>query len=58
MEVHFKIIAKRNAMFVKNQIASQLGTPLMSKRRHITSFAKVQKVLEIARLLQLIFKTF
>ena len=26
IEVYFKVIAKRNAIFVKSQIASQLGT--------------------------------
>ena len=25
IEVHFKVIARRNAMFVRNQIAGQLG---------------------------------
>ena len=26
IEIYFKIIARRNAIFVKSQIASQLGT--------------------------------
>ena len=26
VEVYFKVIARRNAMFVRNQIAGQLGT--------------------------------
>jgi len=25
MEVHFEVIARRNAMFIRNQIAGQLG---------------------------------
>jgi len=41
IEVHSKVIAKRSAMFIRNQIASQLGILLISKRRHIISFARV-----------------
>jgi competence CoiA-like predicted nuclease len=41
MEVYFKIIARRSTIFVRNQIASQLDTPLMSKRRYIISFIRV-----------------
>ena len=26
IEIHFKVIARRNIMFIKSQIASQLGT--------------------------------
>ena len=40
-EVYFKIIAKKNAIFIRNQITSQLDTPLINKRRYITNFAKV-----------------
>ena len=56
VEVHFKVIARRNAMFVRSQIASQLGTLWTDERRHITSFAKVHKMLGIERSLQPIFK--
>jgi len=51
MEVYFKVIARRSAMFIKSQIASQLDTPLISKRRYIISFIRVQEMLEIIRLL-------
>jgi hypothetical protein len=51
IEVHFKIITRRSTIFVKSQIASQLDTPLMSERRYITSFIKIQEILEIVKLL-------
>ena len=41
IEVYFKVITKRSAIFIGNQITSQLDTPLMSKKRYITSFIKV-----------------
>jgi len=41
IEVHSKVIAKRSAMFIRNQIAGQLGILLINKRRHIISFARV-----------------
>ena len=41
MEVYFKVITKRSAMFIKSQIASQLNTPLMSEKRHIISSVRV-----------------
>ena len=41
IEVHFKIITKKSIIFVKNQIANQLGILLISKRRYIISFTKV-----------------
>ena len=56
VEVHFEVIARESVTFVKSQIAGQLDTPLMSKRRHITSFVRVQETLEIVRLLWLTFK--
>ena len=40
-EVHFEIITKKSTTFIKNQIASQLDTPLINKKRHITNFAKI-----------------
>ena len=40
IEVYFKVIIKKSAIFVKSQITSYLGTLLISKRRHIISFAK------------------
>ena len=46
-----KIIGRRSAIFIKSQIASQLGTLLIGERRHIISFARVQETLEIIRLL-------
>jgi len=51
IEVYFKVIARRSATFIKSQIASQLNTPLISERRHIISFVRVQETLEIIRLL-------
>jgi len=41
IEVYFKVITRRSTTFIKNQITSQLDTPLISKRRHITSFVRV-----------------
>ena len=41
IEVYFKVITKRSVIFIGSQIASQLNTPLISKRRYITSFIKV-----------------
>jgi len=56
VEVHFKVITRRNAMFVKNQIADQLGILWTDKKRHIINFARVHSILGIERLLQLISK--
>ena len=52
MEVYLKTINRRNAMFVRSQIASQLGTLLTDERRHIISFARAHETLEIIKLLQ------
>ena len=41
VEVHFEVIARRSATFVRSQIAGQLDTPLISERRHITSSVRV-----------------
>ena len=41
VEIHFKVIATRNIIFVISQITSQLGILLISKRRYIISFTKV-----------------
>ena len=57
-EVHFEVIARRSATFVESQIAGQLDTPLMSERRHITSFARVQEMSEIVRSLRSTSKAF
>jgi len=51
IEVYFKVIARRSAIFIRSQIASQLDTPLISEKRYITSSVKVQEMLEIVRLL-------
>ena len=58
VEVHFEVIAKRSATFVRSQIAGQLGILLMSERRHIISFARVQETSEIVRSLQPTSKAF
>jgi len=52
IEVYLKTINRRNAIFVRSQIASQLGTLLTDKRRHIISFARAYKTSEIVRLLR------
>ena len=52
MEVYSKVIARRSITFIRSQIASQLGTPLMSKRGHITSFARAHKTSETKRSLR------
>ena len=57
VETYSKMITRKSATFVRNQIAGQLGTLLISKRGHITSFTKVQKILEIVKSLQPTFKT-
>jgi len=49
VEVHFKVIIKRNVMFVRNQIAGQLGILWTDKRRHIISFARAHKMLGIGK---------
>ena len=41
IEVYFKVITRRSTIFIKSQIANQLDTPLISKRRYITSFIRV-----------------
>ena len=51
IEVYFKVIARRSAIFVRSQIAGQLDILLISERRHIIIFARVQETLEIIRLL-------
>jgi len=51
IEVYLKAISRRNAIFIKSQITSQLGTLLIDKKRHIISFARVHKTSEIIRLL-------
>jgi len=52
VEVYLKTINRRNAMFMKSQITSQLGTLLIDERRYIISFARAHEMLEIVRLLQ------
>ena len=49
VEVYSKVITRKNTIFVRSQIAGQLGTPLISKRGHIISSARVQEILEIIR---------
>jgi len=51
IEVHFEVIARRNAMFMRSQIAGQLGILWTDKRRHIINFARVHGMLGIGRLL-------
>jgi len=51
IEVHFEVITKKSAIFIRSQIASQLDTPLISKRRYIISSVIVQETLEIIKLL-------
>ena len=41
MEVYFKVITRRSAIFIKSQITSQLDTSLISERRYIISFVRV-----------------
>jgi len=56
MEVHFEVITRRSAIFIRSQSAGQLDTPLMSEKRYITSSVKVQEMLEIVRSLRPTFK--
>ena len=58
MEVYFKIIIKRSTIFIGSQIANQLGIFLISERRYIISFTKVQEMLKIVRSLWPTFKAF
>ena len=41
IEVYFKVITRRSAIFIGSQIVSQLDTPLISKKRYIISFIRV-----------------
>jgi len=41
VEVYFGVTVRRSATSIRSQIASQLGTPLIDKRRHIISFNRV-----------------
>ena len=41
IEVYFEVIAKRSAIFIRSQIASQLGTLLISERGYIISSTRV-----------------
>jgi len=41
IEVYFKVIARRSAIFIRSQSASQLDTPLISEKRHIISSIRV-----------------
>jgi hypothetical protein len=49
VEIHFEIIARKNAMFVRSQITSQLGTLWINKRRHIISFIRAYRILGIRK---------
>ena len=49
IKTYFKVITKKSTIFIKNQIASQLNTPLINKKRHIISSIKVQKILKIIK---------
>ena len=51
IEVYFKVITRRSTIFIGSQIANQLNTLLISERRYIISFIRVQKMSEIVRLL-------
>ena len=41
IKIYFKIIIKRSTIFIKSQIASQLGILLINEKKYITSFARV-----------------
>jgi hypothetical protein len=41
IEVYSEVITKRSTIYIKSQIASQLDTPLINKRRHIISSVRV-----------------
>jgi hypothetical protein len=56
MEVYSEVIARRNTTYIKSQIVGQLDTPLMSERRYIISFVRVQEILKIVKLLWPTFK--
>ena len=49
IEVHSKVITRRSAIFTRNQITGQLGTPLINKKGYIISFTGVQETLKIIR---------
>ena len=56
IEVYFEVIARRNAIFIRSQIASQLGTLWTDKRKYIISFVRAHGTLKIRKLLQPISK--
>jgi hypothetical protein len=49
IEVYFEVIARRNVMFIRSQIASQLGILWIDKRRYIINFARAYGMLGIRR---------
>jgi hypothetical protein len=49
IEVHFKGITRRNAIFIKSQIASQLGILQIDKKRYIINFARAHGILKIKK---------
>ena len=51
IEVYFKVTAKRNTIFIRSWIASQLGILWIDKKRYIISFTRVYKMLGIEKLL-------
>ena len=48
-EVYFEVITRRSATFIRSQIASQLGTPSISEKKHTTDFARAHKTLEVIK---------
>jgi hypothetical protein len=58
IEVYSEVIIRKSTIYIRSQITSQLNTPLINKRRHIISSIKIQKMLEIIKLLWPTSKTF
>ena len=44
-----EVPVKRSATFMRSQIAGQLGTPLISEKKHTTDFARAHETLEVIK---------
>jgi hypothetical protein len=52
IEVYSEVITRRSTIYIRSQIASQLDTPLISKKRYTISSIRVQETSEIIKSLR------
>lgn len=57
-ELCLEVTMRRNALCARSQIADQLGTPLMTEKKHTISFVRAQVTSGVITLIQLTFKAF